>query len=159
MRIEAIPLQGVKITKNPYENDPSVISPSKEQWGRKWKLSLSSKGDKTEMVPIVRKVDVMYSLAVEIEKPTNVKKKKKKQKTFILPKNLIPACFGKHDQAPIIHSPSLVQKVIFILRAPAMRHGFVELSTLNITLLGRQPKFCKNPFLPFIFLIPFHFSS
>ena len=32
-----------------------------------------------------------------------------------------------------------------------MRHGFVELSTLNIALLGRQPKLCKNPFLLFIF--------
>ena len=38
-----------------------------------------------------------------------------------------------------------------------MRYNFVELSTLNIALLGRQPKFCKNPFLPFIFLLFFTF--
>ena len=38
-----------------------------------------------------------------------------------------------------------------------MRHGFVELSTLNIELRRRQPKFAKNPFLPFIFLFLFHF--
>ena len=40
-----------------------------------------------------------------------------------------------------------------------MRHGIVELSTLNIALLGRQPKFCKNLFLLFIFLILFYFCS
>ena len=39
----------------------------------------------------------------------------------------------------------------------AVRHGFVELSTLNIALLGRQPKLCKNPFLPFIFSFSFSF--
>ena len=36
-----------------------------------------------------------------------------------------------------------------------MRHSFVELSTLNIALLGRQPKFSKNPTFPFVFLLYF----
>ena len=38
-----------------------------------------------------------------------------------------------------------------------MRYNFVELSTINIALVGRQPKFCKNPAFPFIFL--FYFFS
>ena len=36
-----------------------------------------------------------------------------------------------------------------------MRHSFVELSTLNIALLRRQPKFSKNPTFPFVFLLYF----
>ena len=38
-----------------------------------------------------------------------------------------------------------------------VRHGFIKLSTLNIALYGRQPKFYKNPFLAFLFLFLFHF--
>ena len=43
-----------------------------------------------------------------------------------------------------------------------MRYNFFELSTLNIALLGRQPKFCKNAAFPFILLfclISFWFNS
>ena len=38
---------------------------------------------------------------------------------------------------------------------PAIRNSFVELSTLNLAPLERQPKFCKNP--TFIFLLYFIF--
>ena len=37
-----------------------------------------------------------------------------------------------------------------------LQHGFVKVSTLNIALLGRQPKFCKNPiFFSFSFFFGF----
>ena len=53
---------------------------------------------------------------------------------------------------PFIHRVEC--KISFRLWAiPEVRHSFVELSIINITRLGRQPKFCKNPVLPFIFLI------
>ena len=72
MRIEAIPMQGVeimkKIPKKAPEKGPSVTSPGEEQRGRKWNSSLNSKKDQLEMVPIVRKVDIIYLSVEGIEK-------------------------------------------------------------------------------------------
>ena len=39
-----------------------------------------------------------------------------------------------------------------------LRYGFVELSTLNIALLRRQPKFVRIPFFHFFFFFIFVFS-
>ena len=71
--------------------------------GKKLNSSINSKFYQNEMVPIVRKVDVMYLSVEGIEKSIKVKKKKKKHKTSLLTKNLISACFGNHEQEPIIH--------------------------------------------------------
>ena len=69
--------------------------------------SIHPKVHQNEMVSIVRKVDVMYLSIEGIDKSTIVKIKKKKQKTSLFLKNHIFACFGKHEQRPDIHSPSL----------------------------------------------------
>ena len=36
-----------------------------------------------------------------------------------------------------------------------MRYSFVKLLTLNLALLRKQPKFCKDPAFPFILLFYF----
>ena len=109
MRVEAIPVHGVenmkKVPKEATVKSLSVTSPSEEQRGRKLNSSINSKVDQNEMVPFPRKVDVICLLVEGIEKSTTVKTKKKKHKTSILPKNLISACFGNHEQEPAIHSP------------------------------------------------------
>ena len=68
MRVEAITVQGVdtmkKVPKMTFEKGPSVMSSREEQRGRKWNSSLNSNVDQTEMVPFVRKVDVMYLLVL-----------------------------------------------------------------------------------------------
>ena len=51
---------------------------------------------------------------------------------------------------------TLPYKLHFIKRS-AVSCSFVELSTLNIALLRRQPKFCKNLIFHFYFLTLFHF--
>ena len=108
MKAEVLPLQRVENMKKAPKEKPmknlSITSPGEEQWGRKLNSSINSKVDQNEMVPIVRKVDVMYFLVEGIEKSINVKKNKKKHKTSLLLKNLISACFGNHEQEPIIHS-------------------------------------------------------
>ena len=91
-----------KVPKEAPVKNISVLSPSEKQWGRKLNSSISSKVEQNELVPIVRKVDVMCLSIEGIEKSSNVKKKHKRPN---LPKNLISACFGNHEQEPVIHSP------------------------------------------------------
>ena len=82
MKVEFFPLQRVENMKKVPKETPvkslSITSPGAEQWGRKLNSSINSKVDQNEMIPIVRKVDVMYLLVDGIEKSINVKKKKKK---------------------------------------------------------------------------------
>ena len=102
-----------KVLKEAPVKSISVPSLSEEQWGRKLNSSISSKVEQKELVPIVRKVDVMCLSIEGIEKSSNVKKKQKKHKTPTLPKNLISACFGNHEQEPVIHSSGRVQIFLF----------------------------------------------
>ena len=164
MTVEVFPLQRVENMKKVPKETPvkrlSITSSGEEQWGRKLNSSINSKLNQNEMVPIVRRVDVMYLSVEGIEKSINVKKKKKKHKTSLILKNLISACFSNHEQELIIHSPGRV-KQFFSFGEPSLRYNFVKLSTLNIALLGRQPKFYENPVFHFfvLFLFLFLFGS
>ena len=65
---------------------------------------MNAKVDRAEMVPFLRKVDVMYLSVEGIEKSTTVKSKKKKHTTSTPLKNLTSAYFGNHEQEPDIRS-------------------------------------------------------
>ena len=109
MRVEAIPMQEVEIRKKvPKETTVKGINvtlPGEKERGQKLNVRINSKVDQNEMVPFLRTVDVMYVSFEGNEKSIDLKKNKKKQKTSILPKNLISVCFRKLDQEPISHSP------------------------------------------------------
>ena len=86
MKVKAMPLQGVRNMQKVPKQTPlkklSASSSGEEQWGRKLNSSIHAKVDQNEMVPIVKKVDVMYLSIEEIEKSIIVKKKKKITRHF-----------------------------------------------------------------------------
>ena len=116
MRVEAIPMQEVEIRKKVPKKTTvkgiNVTLPGEKQRGQKLNVRINSKVDQNEMVPFLRTVDVMYVSFEGNEKSIDLKKNKKKQKTSILPKNLISVCFRKLDQEPISHSTGLSEKFI-----------------------------------------------
>ena len=99
MKVEAMTLREVENMKKALKQTPlkssSDCSPGEAQWGRKSNSSIHPKVHQKERVPIARKVDVMYFSIERIDKSTIVNIKKKKHKTFVLPKNPISACFSK----------------------------------------------------------------
>ena len=139
-----------KVPKETPLKSLSVSPLSETQRRRKLNSSIHSRVGQNEMVSIVRKLDVIYLLVEGIEKSTIVKKNKKMHKTSVPLKNLIFACFGNHEQEPSsIHW--VKQIIISVLGKLSLSYGFVVLSTLNLALLGRKPKFCENTFSHLIF--------
>ena len=110
MKEKAMPLRGVEIMKKVPKETPlkssNDCSLGEAQWGRKLNSSKHLKVyQKKKKNPIVREVDVMNFVIEGIDKSTMVKQKKKKNKTSLLPKDPVSACFRKHEQKHVIHSP------------------------------------------------------